>query len=64
MKKHGRVINNHHISYKPEIIVPIFASEHQSLNKQKQISKKTVSKGYITCLKIFIALNEGRAVEL
>lgn len=64
MKKYGRVINRHHISYNPEITVDIFEGEHQVIGLMDRYSKKTVSRGFIRCLKLFIEEKEKEAVEL
>ena len=60
MKK--SIIQHHHLSYNPEIIVPIFKGEHYLitlLNRHKKISL-----GFIKSLKVFIALNENQAEDL
>ena len=59
-----RVIQRHHISETPEVTVDIFQGEHKILTNIQWWCRKTVSKGFITALKVFIALNEDRAVEL
>jgi len=61
MKK--TVVQEHHISYDPEITVNIFKGEHWLLT-QLQRRTKHVSKGFITSLKVWIALNEGKAEEV
>lgn len=61
MKK--SVVQEHHISYKPEVTVTIYKGEHWLLT-QLQRRTKNVSKGFITALKVWIALNEGKAMEL
>jgi len=64
MKKYGRTVNTHHISYDPEITVDIFSGEHQIITLMERYSKRTVSKDFIRCLKRFIASNEDKVVEL
>lgn len=63
-KKYGRIVHRHHISYKPEEVVKVFAGEHKILTLMHQYSRKTVSRGFLTALRVFIALNQERAVEL
>ena len=64
MKKHGRTINRHHISYDPEITVDIFAGEHELITKMERYSKRTVSTGFLRCLRRFIKENKHKAVKL
>ena len=64
MKKHGRVINRHHISYEPEITVDIFSGEHQTITLMERYSKRTVSKGFIKCLELFIDAHMDKVVDL
>ena len=64
MRKYGRVVNRHHVSYDPEITVDIFGGEHRIITLMERYGKKTVSKGFIRCLKLFIAEKEENAVEL
>lgn len=59
-----RKINRHHISYEPEIIVKIYSGEHQILTLLDRYEKRTVSKGFIRALKVWLALNEHRAREI
>ena len=59
-----RAKQRHHVSYEPEVTVKIFAGEHQIVTLMERYSKRTVSKGFIRCLKVFIALNEDGAMEL
>ena len=60
----GRVVQRHHISYKPEIVVTIYKGEHQILGLINRYEQKTVSKGFIRALKVWLALNEHRAREI
>lgn len=64
MRKYGRIINRHHISYDPEVTVNIFGGEHRAISLIEMYSKKTVSKGFLRCLRLFIKKNGGRAVKL
>jgi hypothetical protein len=69
MKKHrkarkGRPVHKHHFSYDPEIIIKVYAGEHQILTLINRYSKRTVSRGFIRNLKAWIALNEYRAEEI
>jgi hypothetical protein len=64
VKKYGRVVNTHHISYEPEITVDIFAGEHQCITLMERYSKRTVSKGFLRCLRRFIKENKHKAVKL
>lgn len=59
-----RVTQRHHVSYNPEWIVRIYKGEHELIGKMHLYSRKTVSKGFLTCLKVFIAKSENRALEL
>jgi len=60
----ARIIQRHHVSYKPEVIVKIYKGEHEVLTKTERYSKKTLSAGFIRAMKSWIALNEHRAKEL
>ena len=57
-----RIIQKHHISYEPAIEVSIFKGEHFILTRMGWA--KRISQGFITALKVFIALNEDRAEKL
>ena len=57
------IIQEHHISHDPEITVKIFKGEHWILT-QLERRTKNISKGFITALKVWIALNEAKAKEL
>lgn len=60
----GRVIQEHHISYNPEVKVTVFKGEHKILTELSWYCKKSLSRGFITALKQWIRQNEGRAVDL
>jgi len=64
MKKYNRKINRHHISYDPEIVVPIFSGEHQIITLMERYSKRTVSKGFLRCLRRFIKEHKDKTVKL
>lgn len=57
------VVQSHHISYSPEVVVIIYKGEHMILTRL-QWAKRAPSIGFIKALKVWIALNERRAVEL
>jgi len=57
------IVQQHHISHDPEVTVKIFKGEHWLLT-QLQRRTKHVSKGFITSLKVWIALNEEKAEEV
>ena len=61
--KRKQVIQNHHISYNPEIVVKIYKGEHWAIT---QLNRRTrnISKGFIECLKAWIAEYEEGAVDL
>lgn len=56
------VIQPHHISYKPEIVVILFKGEHWLITQLNR--RKNVSMGFIKALKVWLALNEDSAKEL
>lgn len=60
MKK--KVIQEHHISYDPEITVYCTRGEHWLLTQLNRY--KHISQGFITALKVWLALNEHRAKEV
>jgi len=63
MKK--TVVQEHHISYKPDIHGTVYRKEHNVLDGRTGMNRwKGVSKFFITALKVFIALNEHDAVDL
>ena len=61
-KLHSGVIQNHHISYNPEVVVAVFKGEHFILNML--LKRQRISKGFIQHLKIWLAENEPKAEEL
>ena len=58
------VVQGHHISYDPAVVVGVTKGEHLVLTRLQWYCKKQVSRGLITALKVFVALNESRAKEL
>ena len=56
------IIQEHHISYDPEITVRLYKGEHWVLTQLQR--RKKISSGFIKSLKVFIALNEDKATEL
>jgi len=64
------VIQVHHIQYEnkdhrqPEITVKITKGEHKILTLMQWYLKKKVSKGFIKAIKVWLAMNEDRAVDL
>jgi len=60
----GRAIQRHHVSYDPEIVETIYRGEHELLSKLAWYERKTVSAGFVRCLKNWVVFNERRAEEL
>ena len=62
--------SGHHIIYpstehpEQEVVVRVRKCEHLVLTRIQWYTKKTVSKGFIKALRIFVALNEDRAKEV
>jgi len=57
-----QVIQQHHICYDPETTVKLYKGEHWIITQLQR--RKKVSKGFITALKVWLALNEDRAEDL
>ena len=57
------VVQQHHISHDPEVKVTVYKGEHWLLT-QMQRRTKNISKGFITALKVWLALHESDAVDL
>jgi len=57
-----KVVQAHHISYDPEVVVKIYKGEHWVLTQLQR--RKNVSTGFLQALKVWIALNEEKANEL
>lgn len=62
MTKKKTVIQQHHISYDPEVKVTIYKGEHWILTQLQR--RKKISAGLIKALKVFVALHENNAKEL
>jgi len=56
------VVQNHHISYDPEVTVFIYKGEHWMLTQLQR--RKKISKGFIKALKVWMALHESDAKEV
>ena len=65
-----RIINKHHQIYgspehpEQERVVRIYKGEHECLSKMNLYTRKSISRGFIQSLKLFIILNEDRAKEV
>ena len=59
-----KVVQQHHIAYEPEIVVYVRKGEHLILTRMQWYCRKTVSKGFIQALKVFVANHENIAVDL
>ena len=67
MKKHGREINRHQISYDPEVVVMVFKGEHKIATLMQWYDKKTCSTGFIQVIDDFkskVLRGEIKLVEL
>lgn len=62
MPKKKLIINRHHISYDPEVVVKIWKGEHMLITRMGW--RKNISKGFIRCLKKWIKENECNAKDL
>lgn len=58
-----QVTQKHHISYDPEIVVTLYQGEHWTITVLNR-RKKNMSKGFLRCLKEYIAQHEDQAVDL
>jgi hypothetical protein len=62
------IVQWHHIIYpgdkNKEVLVRIFKGEHHILTLMQLYTPNKVSAGFIKALKIFIAFNEDRSIEL
>lgn len=56
MTKGRNVVQEHHISYNPEVKVKIYKGEHWLLTQLQR--RKKVSVGFIRALKVWMAINE------
>jgi len=60
----ARRVQQHHLSYDPEVTVTMFQGEHLVLSLLERYDRKTVSRGFVEALKLWIRQNEDRAVKL
>lgn len=60
-RKKPKWVQNHHISYDPEIVTSLYRGEHAIMTLAFRYTRKKISKGFIQSLKHFIVLNENRA---
>ena len=58
-----QVIQNHHISYNPEIVVKIYKGEHWAITILNR-RNKNMSKGFLRCLQEYIDTHKEDAVDL
>lgn len=56
------VVQRHHISYDPEVMVFLHKGEHWILTQLQR--RKKISKGFIKALKVWMALHESEAKEV
>ena len=63
MKNKQQVIQNHHISYNPEITVKIYKGEHWAITILNRRSKN-MSKGFLRCLQKYIDEHKEDAIDL
>jgi len=61
--KNPQVIQKHHISYDPEIVVKIYKGEHWAITILNR-RNRNMSKGFLRCLKEYIAKHEKEAIDL
>ena len=65
-----RVIQGHHAIYpslehpEQECIVRIYKGEHKIATDMQRFLRKNTSKGFCKWLKIWLAVNEDRAIDL
>ena len=55
-------VQNHHLSYSPEVTVKIFKDEHWVLVQLGR--RKYISKGFIRSLKQYVLDREDQAIDL
>lgn len=63
-KRRKTVVQDHHITYDPAWIVPVFKGEHEICSKIQWYCRKKVSKGFLLHLKHFIEERESTAIDL
>jgi len=61
-RRKGPVIQEHHLSYDPEIKVRLYQGEHWVITLLNR--RKRVSRGFIVSLKKWMLENEENAVEV
>lgn len=62
-KKSGKlIIQNHHLSYNPEVTVKVYKGEHMILTRLTW--RRKISKGFIRGLEQWIKANRPEAVDL
>jgi hypothetical protein len=62
-RKSGKVIiQNHHVSYDPEVTVKVYKGEHMILTRLTW--RKKISKGFINALERWMKENRLAAVDL
>ncbi len=70
IKKKPMITQAHHCIYgsdehpEQEVVVRVRKCEHRVLSLLSWYCKKTVSKGLVKAIKIWVAVNEDRAVEV
>jgi len=62
-KKKKSIINKHHISYDPEIVVKIWKGEHQILTRLSW-TKRAPSKAFVIEIKKWLKENQHKAIDL
>ena len=66
----GRVVQDHHAIYgspdhpEQECIVSIYKGVHKIATDMQRFLRKTTSKGFCKWLRIWLAVNEDRAIDL
>ena len=61
-RKWRRVVQGHHISYDPEILVKVYKGEHWIMH---QLTRRThITVGFIVSLRKWLKENEQRAIDL
>ena len=63
MENKKPAIQTHHISYNPEITVKLYKGEHWAITILERRTKN-MSKGFLRCLKEYIAKHEEHAIDL
>ncbi len=58
-----QLIQKHHISYDPEVVVKLYKGEHWAITVLNR-RNKNMSKGFLRCLKEYIQAHEQDAIDL